>query len=526
VTETAFMPTQTGTSLLFNENKNTPTIQQQFKASGVAQVIVVLKQAPVPSGAAGAVMRGTATAPATPDFSRLAAYFVSSPLTRDAALLEASAPRRGHAAASLGVTRASAGVPVPVQLYHNLGVLLGNVTPESLDSLRNENAVASITGAPELGLIRPRSVAEAKVKEQVTWGIMDLDVPQLWRQGLTGKRVVVAHLDTGADGKHPALKGAFANFAEFDLNGVPVTPAPKPHDTGEHGTHTAVTIAGREVKGVRMGVAPGAKLASAIVIELGNVVKRVIGGMDWALANGVKVLSMSLGLPGWVEDFLPLIQILRTKGVLPCIAVGNEGAGTSRSPGNYAESLSVGAYAADHTVAPFSSSQRFIRPRDPVVPDLVGPGVGVFSAIPGGKYARMDGTSMATPHIAGLAALLFEAKPTATVNEVEDAILNSCQLPDGMTPDRAGKGIPSAVRALNLLVPGSIPAGGLAAPGARAVKKAAIKPAATHRSERQPTRKTAGRSGRASATRKGSASKKGGGGPRREAAGKLPKGRK
>jgi subtilisin family serine protease len=88
---------------------------------------------------------------------------------------------------------------------------------------------------------------------------------------------------------------------------------------------------------------------------------------------------------------------------------------------------------------------------DPVVPDLVGPGVRIISARPGGGFQSMDGTSMATPHIAGLAALLLEAKPTATVDELEQAILNSCKLRSGWTPDRAGRGLPDASRALALL---------------------------------------------------------------------------
>lgn len=147
------------------------------------------------------------------------------------------------------------------------------------------------------------------------------------------------------------------------------------------------------------------------------------------------------------EDFLPIVQILRARGVLPVIAVGNEGPGTSRSPGNYAESLSVGAVDKHLTVANFSSSQRFARPKDPTVPDLVGPGVDITSSVPGGRYALMSGTSMATPQIAGLAALLFQASPAATLTDVENAILRSCKLGPGMTASRAGQGFPDAVAA-------------------------------------------------------------------------------
>ena len=163
---------------------------------------------------------------------------------------------------------------------------------------------------------------------------------------------------------------------------------------------------------------------------------------------------MSLGFRGFVDDFLPLTQRIRELGILPVFAIGNEGAGTSRSPGNYLEALSVGASDEEGRVPPFSSSQRFTRAKDPVVPDLVAPGTGVISAKPGGGYQEMDGTSMATPHVAGLAALLLQAAPSATPDRIEGAIFASCSRTAGMTVDRANRGIPAAVRALEALQDG------------------------------------------------------------------------
>jgi subtilisin family serine protease len=113
--------------------------------------------------------------------------------------------------------------------------------------------------------------------------------------------------------------------------------------------------------------------------------------------------------------------------------------------------LSVGAMDKNHSVADFSSSQRFQRRRDPLVPDLIGPGVGVTSAKPGGGWQDMDGTSMATPHIAGLAALLMSAKPKASVGRIERAIFESCTLDPSMPRDRANRGLPDGLKALALL---------------------------------------------------------------------------
>ncbi|WP_439396076.1 S8 family peptidase [Bradyrhizobium sp. PMVTL-01] len=113
-----------------------------------------------------------------------------------------------------------------------------------------------------------------------------------------------------------------------------------------------------------------------------------------------------------------MIDSLRAANVLPVIACGNEGPQTSRSPGNYANVLSIGAMDVHNKVPDFSSSQRFNRPINPLCPALAAPGVAVTSCVPGNRYETMDGTSMATPHIAGLAALLLQARPDATANQL------------------------------------------------------------------------------------------------------------
>jgi subtilisin family serine protease len=340
-----------------------------------------------------------------------------------------------------------------VRFYPNLGVLLGFVDRAGLARLRAAPEVTAVTGAPALSPIHPTRRAMAAPGRGATWGIRALGVPALWAQGLTGRGVLVGHLDTGVDGRHPALRGVLGAFAEFDDLGREVRPSPRPFDSGEHGTHTAATIAGRPVAGRHVGVAPGARLVSALVIEGGDVVARVLGGMDWAVGRGARILSLSLGFRGFWEDFLPLTRVLRARNVLPVFAVGNEGPGTSRSPGNYPEALSVGAADRDGRVAEFSSSQRFRRQREPLVPDLVAPGVDVVSARPGpgGGYQAMDGTSMATPHVAGLAALLMEARPDRSAAEIETALFRSCALGRGMRRTRANRGIPDARRALAAL---------------------------------------------------------------------------
>jgi subtilisin family serine protease len=443
-------------------------IEQDLEASGVAPVIVVLKQAGASAAAASSA-------------GSISKHFVSSERSQESALLADLATGGGPVMATVteraGRRRPAAGdesarlaarlrhrpvvsaeaatqpePPPAVRYYPNLGVAFGTVDRAGLAALRSEAEVSEVVGAPKIGLIRPTRVRSAALRASRTWGIRRLGVEALWARGFRGQGVIVGHLDTGVDGRHPALQRAIHAFAVFDELGRQVVPDPTPaFDTEDHGTHTAGTIAGRAVGGRFIGTAPKAMLASAVVIEGGQVVARLLGGMDWAIGQGVRILSMSLGLRGWWTEFIPITQILRARGVLPVFAVGNEGAGTSRSPGNYPEPVSVGAIDRLGNVATFSSSQTFVRNVDPTVPDLVAPGVSVLSARTGGGYQMMDGTSMATPHVAGLAAVLLSAKPDATVDELERAILASCALDATWMPDRVGRGLPDAQRALDVL---------------------------------------------------------------------------
>lgn len=439
------------------------SVAASLQATGVADVLVFLKpdartparpRATARAGAGAAAVSDSGDA-APPAYSAAPAkallkMFANPKLGQDAALLEALAgTATGSAPQAAGLTLASAAAPGP-RYFEQLGLLLGTVDRKGLAGLRAHAAVQRIVEAPALRMIKPVARAGAAAAVGMSWGLKAMKVDQLRAQGLTGAGILVGHLDTGVDGAHPALQGAIRHYAAFDALGVQIPNAPVV-DSEDHGTHTAGTIAARAVNGFEFGVAPGAELASAMVIEGGNVLARILAGINWAMARRVRILSLSLGLPGSNNFFLPVVQRLRQRGILPVFAVGNEGPGTSRYPGNYAQALSVGAHDAQFAVAGFSSSQRFVRPRDPIVPDLVGPGVEVVSCAPGGLYQRMSGTSMATPHIAGLAALLMQARPTASMARIERAIFESCTLRPGMLASRAHRGAPDGVLALSRL---------------------------------------------------------------------------
>lgn len=459
------MPTMTPTAVSdARPVRRIAGVQSQFESTGFAQVMLVLRddvatglevEASVASvgGAAASLRATTAVGAGRPVAGSLSQYFVRPATSQDAML------------SSLGSTAALAVSSEPDPLIHvfeHLGVVVGTVTPEGLEALSSDARVSDVHGVPPVSLIRPTATAATKRADGVSWGVRALGVPELWSAGLTGKGILVGHLDTGVDASHPALKSAVAHYAEFDALGR-LVPGAVPRDSDKHGTHTAGTIAARSVGKTRFGVAPGAKLASAMVIEGGNVVARILGGMNWLVARDVQILSLSLGLRTYTPAFLALTRILRAKGILPVMAVGNEGAGTSRSPGNYVEALSVGASDEQGGVTWFSGSQTLKRALDPLVPDVVAPGDLVLSCVPGKRYELMSGSSMATPHIAGLAAILMEAltrhggrdadtmSKASMVDAVERAIFDSARLTSQMTQERANRGLPSGPLAFQIL---------------------------------------------------------------------------
>jgi subtilisin family serine protease len=254
---------------------------------------------------------------------------------------------------------------------------------------------------------------------------LDVSVPQIgapaaWQQGLAGDGVTVAVVDTGIDATHPDLAGKVVAAKNFTIDGDAL-------DRVGHGTHVASTIAGTGAAsgGRYKGVAPNAKLYDAKVCMLqGCQESWIIGGMQWAAAEQhARVVNMSLGGQDTpeVDPVEQAVQTLTAQyGTLFVIAAGNDGADASvGSPASADDALAVGAVTKADELAGFSS--RGPRVGDSALkPEITGPGVEIIAARgkdsqigvptgPDGRYMALSGTSMATPHVAGAAAILAQA---------------------------------------------------------------------------------------------------------------------
>ena len=322
------------------------------------------------------------------------------------------------------------------------------------------------TGADETGA--PTGLADGAhqvdldgtVEVALEDSVPQIHAPEVWDAGYDGAGVSVAVLDSGFDGTHPDLQGVVADAKNF-------TTDPSVDDGNGHGTHVASTIAGSGAAsdGLRKGVAPGAQLLVGKVLNDAGVGQdsEVLAGMQWAVDQHADVVSMSLG--GDASDGTDVLsraidELSASSDSLFVVAAGNNGfAGASSvtAPGTASSALTVGAVDVDDKLADFSG-------RGPrygsfaLKPEVVAPGVDVTAARATGTelgpivddyYTTISGTSMATPHVAGLAALLKQRHPQWDGEKLKAVIASSTvAIPDASGID-AGSGRVDALQAVN-----------------------------------------------------------------------------
>ncbi len=348
--------------------------------------------------------------------------------------------------------------------------LVSGVTPlwaaNALSVTAAPEVIRALAALPEVLAVTPDAVDVAPLALPTgtpEWNVQAVAAPPTWGLGYTGLGTVVASLDTGVDASHPDLAGRWRGGAGgwFDPYGQHATP----FDPSGHGTMTMGVMVGGDASGTTIGVAPEAQWISAKIFDdAGRATATAIHlAFQWLLdpdgdpatddAPDVVNNSWSFGAPGCNLEFQRDVQALLAAGIAPVFAAGNGGpyASSSVSPANYPESLSAGAIAADGSI--WSQSSRGPNACTGLTyPSVSSPGVSVYTADLFQLYTTATGSSLASPQVAGVLALLREAYPAASVEQLEQALVGTAHDLGPAGPDQAyGAGLVDARLSLDAL---------------------------------------------------------------------------
>jgi subtilisin family serine protease len=347
--------------------------------------------------------------------------------------------------------------------YWIMNLVVVSATKAELQRIAQRPDVDAIEGNFRATLIEPAYMGSPTAGIGVTNSLRAINADRVWYElGITGYGRLVANLDTGVDGAHPALtdrwRGNWHPWQECWRDALG-TGTEYPTDTHGHGTHTMGTISGAgHATGDTVGVAFEALWIADNSINQGvgpEFDNDVLGAFQWfADPDGdpgttddvPDVLQNSWGIDSrfgydyqdcdyrWQEA----IENCEAAGVVVTFSAGNEGPSpqTHRSPANICNTstvnFSVGAVDCENYNWPYPIASWSSRgPSDcdgvTIKPEVVGPGVSVYSSYPGGSYTRMSGTSMAGPHVAGVVALMRQANPNADVETIKNILMNTAR---------------------------------------------------------------------------------------------------
>lgn len=251
--------------------------------------------------------------------------------------------------------------------------------------------------------------------QTLPWGVDRIDADL---STATGSGVKVCIVDTGIDQDHPDLVANIVGGRNFVVNGRKAFPNKWDDDNG-HGTHVAGTIAAADNTIGVVGVAPQARLLGAKVLNSqgSGYLSDVLAGIDWCSQQDAAIISMSLGTTVHVDALEQSVNAAYANGAVIIAAAGNDYGGPVNYPAAYSAAMAVAATDSSDNRASFSN----IGPQV----EISGPGVSIPSTWKGGGYATISGTSMATPHVSGVAALALQQNPVATPAEIRSLLTST-----------------------------------------------------------------------------------------------------